>query len=198
MSTETQLAQLLQHGVNLERRVLYLGADVDAQSAIKFIAAIELLDSTPGDIRIVMTCEGGEVPHGYAMYNAITMCRNKVIMEGYGAVWSIAAAIFQAGDLRRLAPNATYMIHNGTAPTEEEMKQDSIFDLAEQLKKENQIYYDILSHASQQPQDIIEAWCRDEKYFSAEEAVQAGFADEIIEPLKLKGPPIKKKRRKKP
>jgi ATP-dependent protease ClpP protease subunit len=182
--------------VNFDRRVVYISGEVDSTLAHKTIMALEALDQVDGEIRIVLNSDGGNEQDGYAIYDAITMCRNRVDIDGYGNVMSIAAAIFQAGDERRLAPNASFMIHHGTTPAEEEMKQDAVIDLARQLEKDNQRYYDALSFGSSQPQEIIQDWCREEKYFTAEEAVQVGFADSIIEPLKTKVPKRKRRRRK--
>jgi ATP-dependent protease ClpP protease subunit len=195
---EQHVLAMIEAGVNFETRTLYITGDVDVAMSRKVIVALEALSREPGEIRIVIDSGGGDEESGYAIHDAICMCENPVIIEGYGAVQSIAAAIFQAGDVRRLAPNASFMIHNGTGPSEEEMKQDAIIDLAEQLKKDNQKYYDILSAATQQPQETIEEWCREEKFFTAEEAVQAGFADEVMTPLKSKMPLKKRRRRKKP
>jgi len=195
-STEARIAQVVQ-GVSFERRTVYISSEINAAVAGRVIPALEALDATDGEIRVVINSEGGSEPDGYAIYDAITMCRNRVVMEGLGSVWSIAAAIFQAGDLRRIAPNTSFMIHNGTTPAEEEMKQDAVVALAEQLKKDGQRYYDILSAASQQPLDTIESWCGDETYFNAEEAIQAGFADTLMEPLKIKNKPTRNKKRKK-
>lgn len=193
---EQHVSTMVESCVNFDRRTIYIMGEADPELAHRVIIALEALDKEPGEIRVFLNSEGGNEEDGYAIYDALTMCVNPVRIEGYGNVCSIAAAIFQAGDVRLLSPNATFMIHNGTVGGEETMQQNQVIDLADQLRKNNQKYYDILSAASQQPQDVIETWCREEKYFTAEEAVQAGFADQVIVPLKTKGP-IKKKRKRK-
>lgn len=182
--------------VAIPRRVLYLIGDCDEKFAAKAIPVLESLDSEDGDIRIVLNCNGGSETDGYAIYDAITMCRNHVTIDGYGSVYSIAAAIFQAGDRRRLAPNAQFMIHNGTIPHDkEDLEQNRVLDMAEQIRKDNERYYQILSHSSQQPMEIIEEFCRAETFFSAQEAYEAGFADEVMEPQKSKAARKKKRKR---
>lgn len=151
--------------------------------ALIAIQQLEDLDATSGPIRVFLNSEGGEEPAGYALHDAIKMCRNHVTIEGYGSVWSIAAAVFQAGDRRLLAPNSLLMVHNGF--TGEKLKrQDEVLVEAERLRRHNTRYYKILSDASGQPVDRVKAWCRRETYFLAGEAVAAGFADEIIKPFK--------------
>jgi ATP-dependent Clp protease protease subunit len=177
-------------------RTIYVTGCVDSDLAHKAILSLEELDRSDGDIRIVLNSEGGSEQDGYAIFDAITMLRNRVIIDAYGSVMSIAAAIFQAADLRRIAPNADFMIHegsvNGLDPT---MPQQDIEALAANIQRGGMRYYTILSQGSQQPLDIVQAWCRDETTFNAEETVGAGFADEIIQPLKTRA--LKKRKRSK-
>jgi ATP-dependent Clp protease protease subunit len=177
-------------------RTIYITGSVDGELAHRVIVALEELDHTDGDIRVVLNSEGGSEQDGYAIHDAVTMCRNRVVIDAYGSVMSIAAAIFMAGDHRRMSPNCDLMIHDGNLegldPT---MPQQDVQALAEEVKKGAQRYYSILSHGSQQPEELIEQWCKDETTFNAQEALEAGFCDEIIKPLKTRIP--KKKKRSK-
>ena len=193
---EHALVTQIAAGVSYSRRTVYISGEVDDQLSHKIIIALEALDAEDAPIRIVLNSPGGDEQSGYAIYDAITMCKNIVSIEAYGDVCSIAAAIFQAGDIRLMSPHTAFMIHNGTAPTEEGMKQNLVMDLGDQLRKDNQKYYNILAGASGQSQETIETWCHDEKYFTAKEAVDAGLADEVLKPLKKKNAPPKKKRKK--
>lgn len=197
MSTEDTKDESGKVFVERFHRTLYITGPVNDELAHRVIVGLETLDKEEGDIRIVLNSEGGEEQNGYAIYDCIVSCRNRVVIEGYGKVLSIAAAIFQAGDRRLLSANADYMMHNGTVDGEPDMKQDTVVELAEQVKKDTQKYYDILVFRSGQPQEIIEEWCKEEKYFNATEAVSAGFADEVIQPLKHIIPKKTKRRRKK-
>ncbi len=178
-------------------RTLYVSGSIDGELAHKTIVALEHLDRTDGDIRIVLNSDGGSEQAGFAIYDAITMCRNRVVIDGYGEVMSIAAAIFMAGDKRRLAPNCDFMIHNGFMdemdPT---MSQDEILAMTEGIKRRTERYYNILAQGSQQGLDVIEAWCKDETTFTAPEALEAGFCDEVINPLKSRIPKRKKRSKK--
>jgi ATP-dependent protease ClpP protease subunit len=179
-------------------RTLYITGSVDSDLAHAVIVALEQLDRTDGDIRIVLNSDGGSERDGYAIYDALMMCRNKVTIDGYGSVQSIAAAIFQAADVRRMTPNTIFMIHNGNYnDLEPTMPQDQIKALAEEIDKENQRYYTILANASQQDPETIKAWCKDETTFHAQEALDACFCDEIIQPVKTRVPIAKKRKRSK-
>jgi len=182
--------------VDLGRRVVYLGGEVNPSMAVQAIAALECLDATDGDINLVINSSGGNEQDGYAIFDTITMCKNKVIATGYGSVMSIMAAIFQAADIRRMSPNTQFMVHNGTIGGEEKMQQDAVLDMAEQIRKDNRRYYNILATASGQPMEAIEAYCREETYFTAQEAFEAGFVDEVMVPCKKQWAPKKSKRSK--
>jgi ATP-dependent Clp endopeptidase proteolytic subunit ClpP len=169
--------------VSVDTRTVYITGEVDEKLAHKTIVALEHLDRSDGDIRIVLNSEGGSEQCGYAIYDAITMCKNKVVIDGYGSVMSIAAAIFQAGDVRRLAKNSLFMVHHGSVSGEDTMAQDHLVDLAEQIQKNNERYYSVLMEKSGQSKEIIQEWCKQERFFSAEEAVDVGFADAVFRPV---------------
>src|SRR5688572_7633766 len=97
---EQHVSMMIESAVSFERRTIYIMGEVDPELARKVIIALEALDREPGEIRVFMNCEGGNEEDGYAIYDALNMCQNPVRMEGYGNICSIAAAIFQAGDVR--------------------------------------------------------------------------------------------------
>lgn len=170
--------------LNVTTRTVYLVGEVDEKMVARVIPALEYLDQTDGDIRLFIASEGGVENDGYAIYDAVTCCRNRVVAEVYGQCLSIAAAIFQGADVRRMSQYADFMIHNGSIGVDPEMKQDEVVGLAHQIERDSAKYYEILAQASGHPKEIISDWCREEKYFSAKEAHEAGFCDEIIKPLK--------------
>lgn len=176
-------------------RTIYVFGEICSAMSNAVISSLDEFEQSDGDIRIVLDSEGGTEQDGYAIYDAIRGCRNKVVVDGYGSVMSIAAIIFQAGDERRLSKHAQFMIHNGTtAELGETPTQDLITTVAERIRRDNQRYYRILSEASGQSRDTIEEWCAMESYFFAAEAVAAGFADSVIEPVKRFKPKKKRKR----
>ena len=184
------------HLVTVRNRNIYISGHVDEGMAHAVIISLEELDVTDGTIRLVINSDGGDEACGYAMYDAITRCRNQVVADGYGSVKSIMAAVFQAADWRRLGATASFLIHNGQTTVTQEggvADQDHITALAEQLKKDSKAYYTILSKGSQQPLEVIKNFCDDETYFTAQEAVDVGLADEVIKPLKNRCKRRKKK-----
>lgn len=194
MSLEKQILEISDSGVDAKARKLYVVGAVDDAMSKRFIIGLNQLDQSDGPITVVINSEGGEEYAGYAMYDAVTMAKNTVIMEGFGQVSSIAAAIFQAGDIRRLSPNANFMIHSGSLSPGDDVPQHVIIEMGEQVRKDNARYYDILAHSSNISIEEIEEACKSDTWYDAEEALDAGFCDEIMTPVKIK---TKKKKRKK-
>jgi ATP-dependent Clp protease protease subunit len=109
-----------------------------------------------------------------------------------GAVMSIAALVFQACDNRMLYPSTRFMIHNGSyAGFSKDEQQNHIIDRAKEMEVVNRKYAEVLAYHSRQPLRKVLNWCRGDKFFSAEQAVKAGFADSVMgtEPLSVRSRP---------
>lgn len=115
------------YGLDIASRTIYLGSaeytedddetGVDFYMAERFIKAIHLLDkSAPsGDkpITVIMNNPGGDMVHGMAIYDAIKLCKNHITIKVFGNVCSMGGYILQAADERLLAPNSVFMFHMG-------------------------------------------------------------------------------------
>ncbi len=103
-------------------------------------------------------------------------------MIGLGMVASTATAIFQAGDLREIMPNSVFLLHDGTEGFEGEAK--SFESWAEFSKKSRQTLYQIYSEKSLKPASFWQSLCLKDSILSANQVVDFGLADKIIEPPK--------------
>lgn len=194
---ETGLAAIMVTGVDLEARKLYLIGDIDENSARNFLIGLDKLNATEEPVTVVINSGGGEEPSGFAIFDSVCQSPCFIIMEGFGAVFSIAAAIYQAADLRRMAPNATFLIHNGSLHVDGDVQQNSIVERAEEIKKNNRRYHSILANASNLSYEDIELACNKDSFYNAEECLKLGFCDEIIQPLKKRTEKKPKKKKKK-
>lgn len=189
---------VLTHGLDLLTRTIYLVGSVDESMAFRLVASLDTLDASDGPIRIVLISGGGEEGSGFAIYDLIKMARNPTIIDCYGAVQSIAALMLQAGTVRRLSPEARFMIHNGHMELDGSVYQGTMVALARESKYLTTRYQEaFVARSGQTPRDI-KRWCDDERYFSAEEAVTLGFADVVIQPTQqiLKRLPTKATKKK--
>lgn len=196
-SLEGSLIAVMASGIDIDARRLYLIGDIEETSARNFIVGLDKLNQTDGPITIIIDSCGGEEASGYAIYDAISMSPHMITAEGFGAVFSIAAAIFQAVDIRKMAPNASYMVHNGAVEANGQVQQNSVIQLAEEIIKNNHRYHAILANSSSFSYEEIENLCMKDTFFSAEECLKHGLCDEILQPLKKKSTKKQKSRKKK-
>lgn len=188
---------ILSTGIDEKARTIYMVGEIDDNKAYQCLIAINYLDQSEGPIKIVISSGGGIEYYGYAIYDALRNARNPIIAEGYGIVASMAAAIFQAADVRYMAENCEYMIHNGSiedAPSQ--MEQDAIEKIADQIRQNKKKYHQLLFENSSLTLDEIEALCKAETFFSAKQCLETGLADYMIKPGKRRPKKASKKRKK--
>lgn len=180
-ATMDRLQSAMQLGVDLKARRIFLVGEIDDDTAYKLITTLNVLDSSKGTIFITLSSPGGLEAQGYAIYDAIRLAKNKVVIEGLGHVQSIAAAIMQAADVRRIAPECRFMIHNGTITLHGDTHVDAIAAIAREVAFHSDRYHKILSTRSGQSVEKIRGMCEAETFLDAQETVKMGFADEVIE-----------------
>lgn len=178
-----RLTDILDQGVDWKTRTLYIIGTIDDEKSFKLIPIIRLLDETKGTIKVFISSHGGDEAAGFAIFDSLRLTRNQVKVYGFGGVYSIAAMIFQAGNERYLAPNAQLMMHNGTVGVSSDGSMDS--DKVEQLGREAaqnnaRYHFAITDRCGISLQDVRE-WCKNERYFLPQEAVDADLADGILE-----------------
>jgi len=134
-----------------------------------------------GDVREILlrlNSPGGSVQDGVAIFNDLTSHPAKVTVEIVGWALSIASYIAMAGNHVRMAANGLLMIHNpwmGTAGDANALRQ-----AAETLDKTRDTMLAAYARKSAKQADEIATLLAAETWFSADEALAAGFVDEIM------------------
>ncbi|MDO8683115.1 MAG: Clp protease ClpP [Armatimonadota bacterium] len=156
-------------------------------SAQDFAAALTQIKAKTINVRL--NSPGGSVFDGMAIYRALERHSAQVIMHVDGWAASIASVIMCAGDVINIAENAYVMIHQpwsfamGTA---EDMRAEA--DVLDGLQESIEgIYVDRTAGDVKE----IHKWVMAETWFKGKEAVDAGFADNVI-PNKKKPAPAAK------
>jgi ATP-dependent protease ClpP protease subunit len=92
--------------------------------------------------------------------------------------YSAAATLFQFADVRRMAAGARLMLHLprlATIGTPTELRRQ-----AKQLGKHNAETVRFLASRTMQSHATVAGWLSKDTYFTAEESVQLGLADEVV------------------
>lgn len=132
-------------------------------------------------INVRINSPGGNVFDGLAIYNNLAQHPARVEVDVDGMALSIASIIAMAGDEIRIAANAMMMIHNPhgfAAGDAAELRRQA--DLMDQVKGNL-----INTYVARTKRDAVEisGWMDDETWFTAQDAVDNGFADSVTEEL---------------
>jgi ATP-dependent Clp protease protease subunit len=178
---ETELTDLLETGLDVKDRTLFLTGDVNDEMATKALMGMRILSRQPSKpVEIILSSRGGEDDAGWAVYDAIAMSPCKTIITGYGPVMSMAVAILQAGSVRRLMPFSRLLLHPGQAFAE--LDSRAFVSFGKEVEFQGQQYLDVLAMHSQISRDDVQKLILSDTFMSAWDAVRAGLADEVIEP----------------
>ncbi len=153
--------------------------DVEASQFVKDFAAIDAKT-----IRIRINSPGGSVFAGVAIHGAIQRHPSKTIAHIDGLAASAASFVALAADEVRMAEGAMYMIHDGwTFAIGNKVEMRRTADL---LEKTDGSIVRIYAGKTGRDESEISEWMADETWFTADEALEAGFVDEIegVEPVK--------------
>lgn len=151
----------------------FFGEGVSAKQFVKDLQALGALEQ----ITLRINSPGGNVFDGFAIYNALVRNPARVIAEIDGMAASAASVVALAGNVVHMASNASFMIHDawgvvmGTGAAMRKM--------ADVLDKIGDNIADVYVNKSNKKPEQVRAWMAEETWFSADEAKDAGFIDEI-------------------
>jgi len=168
----------------LKERIIFLGTAVNDQISNSIIAQLLFLESEDPEkeVFLYINSPGGSVTAGLAIYDTMQYVDVPITTICMGQAASMGALLLGAGEEgRRLAlPNARVLIHqpimggvSGQA-SDIDIQAQEILNLRERINK-------ILAHHTGQDIERIEADTDRDYYMSAEEALDYGLVDEIIE-----------------
>ena len=137
------------------------------------------------EITLRLNSPGGNVFDGLAMYNSLKKFPAKIITEIDGMALSIASIVALAGDEVRMAGNAVYMIHNPwTMAAGDAVEMRKIADQLDLVRDSLAGTY-VAKTKEQSSLEQISDWMNAETWFNADEALKAGFVDQITDPIEI-------------
>ena len=154
----------------------FFGEGIAAEGLVKELAE---LDVATLDVRI--NSVGGQVFEGLAIFNALDRHPAKVTTHIDGMAASIASIVALAGDEVRIAENAFMMIHN--AHGIQLGNASDMRSMAEILEKLDGSLAATYVGRTGKSEKVIRAMMDEETWFNAEEALEAGMVDTVVEAM---------------
>ena len=146
--------------------------------------AQELAGVTADEIEVQISSPGGDVFSGIAIYNALRAHPARVTTRVDSLAASIASVIVQAGDHRVMLKHSQQMIHTAwglVIGTADDMRQ-----MAELLDRQTDVIAGIYADRGGRAKTAMRKLMDAETWFTDREAVDAGLADEIVDPANSK------------
>ena len=173
----------------LKDRIIFLGEDVNATTASLVIAQMLFLESEDPDkeICLYINSPGGSITDGMGIVDTMNYIKCPVSTICVGLAASFGAVLLANGEKgkRFATPNAEILIHqpliggNGIAgqTTEIKIQADHMIKTREKLNK-------LLSDKTGQSIETIERDTERDKWMTAEEALEYGLIDGIMDKRK--------------
>ncbi len=153
-----------------------IGDSWDGTTAKQFATDLKALDN-PKTLNVFINSPGGAVMDGVAIYNTLRRHSARKVMHIDGHAASIASLVAMAGDDIFMAKNAMMMIHNPWAFAMGDAK--GFRKIADDLEKMGQTMIETYAKRSGSTVSNVSDWMNAETWFTAKEAIEAGFADSM-------------------
>ena len=169
----------------LKDRVVFLTGGIDDEVSNLVVAELLFLsnEDPKADVHLYINSPGGSVSSGLAIYDTMQYLRCDVATYNVGLAASMGAVILCGGakGKRYLLPHSRTLLHQ---PLIGGVLQGPATDLsieAEEIIRLRRALYDIIASRSGKPIAQIEKDCDRNKWLDAQETVDYGLADSVLE-----------------
>ncbi len=169
----------------LKDRIVFLGGAVDDETANLVVAQLLFLsnENPKDDIHFYVNSPGGSVSAGLGIYDTIQFIRPAVATYCIGVAASMGAVLLMAGakGKRYVLPNSRVLMHQ---PLIGGVMQGPATDLgiqAREMIRTRDRLYKLMVHHTGKEYDEIARDCERDKWLDAQESVEYGVADSVLE-----------------
>ena len=169
----------------LRERIVFLGTQVDQEAANRICAELLLLESEDPekDISLYINSPGGSVTDGLAIYDTMqyVSCDVRTICVGMAA--SMGQFLLTAGTKgkRFSLPHSRILMHQPLISGTMQGQAADIAIQAEQIVYLKKMLAERIAFHTGQPLEKVEADSDRDRWFTAQEALEYGFIDAVIE-----------------
>lgn len=179
------------YSLMLKERIIYLGTGIDSDVSNTIVAQLLWLEreEPDRDITLYVNSPGGEIYSGLAIIDTMELIRADVATIAVGITASMGTAILAAGEKgKRFAlPSATIHMHQALGGAQGQSSDVQI--QARELSRLNDHMRTFLAERTGRPFDEIAADFDRDRYMDAEQAVEYGLIDEILQQPVSSGEP---------
>jgi ATP-dependent Clp protease protease subunit len=179
-SIDDQVAARLLH-----QRIIVLGKEVDDEIANRLCGQLLLLSAEDprGTISLYINSPGGSVSAGLAIYDTMRLIPNEVSTLALGLAGSMGQFLLTAGSpgKRFSLPHAQILMHQGSAGFGGTAADVEIY--AGQLERLGAMLLRLTSEHTGQTVETVELDSRRDRWFTAQEALDYGLIDHVLESL---------------
>ena len=169
----------------LKERIIMLNGPIEDHMANLVVAQLLFLESEnpDKDINLFINSPGGVVTAGMSIYDTMQFIRPNVATYVMGQACSMGSLLAQSGaeGKRFMLPNARHMIHqpSGGARGQATDMQIQVEEILKMKKSLTEIY--VKHNSKGKTFEQLSADMERDKFMSAEEALEYGLIDKIIE-----------------
>ena len=169
----------------LKDRIVFITGGIDDELANLVVAQLLFLsnEDPKSDVNLYVNSPGGTVSAGLAVYDTMQYLRCDVATYNVGLCASMGAIVLCGGakGKRFLLPNSRALLHQ---PLIGGVMEGSATDLsieAEEIIRLRKALYNILSSRTGKSIEEVEKDCDRNKWLDAQDTIEYGLADEILE-----------------
>ncbi len=183
----------------LKDRIIFLGEDVNPTTASLVVAQLLFLESEDPtkDIHLYINSPGGEVNSGFAIYDTMQYVKCDVSTICVGLAASMGAFLLAGGakGKRFALPNSEIMIHQPSGGAKGQATEIEI--AAKNILRTKQRLNEILAKNTGKPIDVVAKDTDRDNFMTADEALEYGLIDQIVQKREETGDDKKSKEEKK-
>jgi ATP-dependent Clp protease protease subunit len=166
----------------LKERIIFLGEEVNANSASVIVAQLLFLEAedTTKDIHMYINSPGGEITSGMAIYDTMNYIKCDVSTICIGMAASMGAFLLAGGTKGKsmALPNAEIMIHQPSGGSQGQATEIEI--AAKHILKVRQNMNTIMAANTGRTVEEVAAATERDNWLSAQEALDFGLIDSIV------------------
>jgi ATP-dependent Clp protease protease subunit len=172
----------------LKERIIFLGTPIDDQVANVIVAQLLFLnrEDSEREIQMYINSPGGVIYSGLAIYDTMQMISNPISTVAVGVTASFGTVLLTAGTKgRRYAlPNATIHMHQPLGGAQGQATDIEI--QTKQILRLRTLLNDIMAKHTGKAVDVIKQDTERDFYLDAQQAVDYGLVDQVLEIPKKK------------